>query len=200
MRARGAQVTDIVLLVVAADEGVMKQTLESVQCARYAQVPIVLAINQCDKTEADPEKLKKELPVYDVACEDYGGDIKAVHVSALMGDNLMALAEETITLAEVLELKADPTGPVERTVIESHKGRGPVTTATIQRGTLRKGSIMVAGKSWMKVCLMFDENGKTINEACPSMPVGIIGWRDLFSAGDEILEVESEPRAREVVA
>ncbi|XP_030776453.1 translation initiation factor IF-2, mitochondrial [Rhinopithecus roxellana] len=117
------------------------------------------------------------------------------------GNNLMALAEATIALAEMLELKADPNGPVEGIVIESFtdKGRGPVTTAIIQRGTLRKGCILVAGNCWAKVRLMFDENGKTIHEAHPSMPVGITGWRDLPSAGEEILEVESEPRAREVV-
>ncbi|XP_078413069.1 translation initiation factor IF-2, mitochondrial isoform X3 [Cetorhinus maximus] len=201
MRARGANVTDIVILVVAADDGVMKQTIESIQHAKNFNVPIILAINKCDKPEANHEKVKKELLAYDVICEEYGGDVQSINVSALKGDNLMALAEATIALSEVLELKADCTGPVEGTVIEcrNDKGKGPVTTAIIQRGTLTKGCVLVAGKSWAKVRLMFDENNKPMKTAGPSTPVEIVGWKELPSAGDEILEVESEQRAREVL-
>ncbi|TTI30680.1 Translation initiation factor IF-2, mitochondrial [Bagarius yarrelli] len=201
MRARGALVTDIITLVVAADDGVMKQTIESIEHAKKAKVPIIVAVNKCDKPKAEPQKVKQALLAHDVVCEEFGGDVQAIHLSALKGKNLMELAEAIVALAEMLQLKADPKGLVEGTVIESHmsKGKGPVTMAIIKRGTLKTGCTLVAGKAWAKVRLLFDENSKTITSAGPGIPVEIVGWRELPSAGEAILEVESEQRAREVV-
>lgn len=202
MRARGANATDIVVLVVAADDGVMDQTVESILHAKTAKVPIIVAVNKCDKPQSDPERVKKELLSYGIICEEFGGDVQAIHISALKGEGLKELAEAVVALAEVLELKAEPDGAMEGLVIESRtdRGQGPISTALVQRGALRRGAVLVSGQTWARVRFMFDETGSVLDRAGPGRAVQVCGWRDLPSAGDTILEMETEQRAREVVS
>lgn len=202
MRARGVNSTDIVVLVVAADDGVMGQTVESIRHAKTAKVPIIVAVNKCDKPQSDPERVKKELLSHDVICEEFGGDVQAIHISALKGDGLEELAEAVVALAEVLELKAEQDGPMEGLVLESRtdRGQGPVSTALVQRGALQMGAVLVSGRAWARVRFMFDENSSVLDRAEPGRAVQVCGWRELPSAGESILEVETEQRAREVVS
>lgn len=197
MRQRGAQVTDIVVLVVAADDGVMPQTQEAIQHAHAANVPIVVAINKCDKPGVDTSRVKQELARYNVHLEEIGGDVPCVEVSGLTGKNLDQLEETIVTLSEILELKADKTsGAAEGVVIESQieKGRGNVATILVQQGTLKAGSVVVAGQTWCKVRSMTDYQGKPVKEATPGMPIKVIGWKDVPSAGDEMLTATDEVR------
>ncbi|CAB3375148.1 Hypothetical predicted protein [Cloeon dipterum] len=201
MRARGADSTDIVVLVVAADDGVMEQTVESIRMAKEANVPIIVAINKIDKPKADVDYTRKMLLTQGIELEEFGGDIQSVPISALKGTNLKTLIEAIALQAEIMDLKAEPTGYMEGVVIESKTdpGRGKLSTALVQRGTLRKGCILVAGTAWAKVRAMFDDTGRPLTEAPPATPVEILGWRELPSAGDEIIEVESERVAQEVL-
>lgn len=201
MRARGAKVTDLVVLVVAADDGVMEQTVESIRMAKAAEVPIIVAINKIDKKEADIERTKDMLVPHGIQVEDRGGDVQAVPISALAGTNLDMLSEVIVLQAELMDLKGDPRGMVEGVVVESRTDprRGKLATVIVQRGTLQKGTVLVAGLAWAKVRAMFNEWGQPIQHAPPSTPVEVLGWRELPSAGSEIIEVESEKRAHEVM-
>lgn len=200
MRARGAQATDIVILVVAADDGVMPQTQEAVQHARAAGVPIVVAINKMDKPEANPDNIKNGLAALDVIPEEWGGDTQFVPVSAKAGQGIDTLLEAVLLQAEVLELKATPSAPGRGVVVESRldKGRGPVATVLIQDGTLRQGDMVLCGVNYGRVRAMLDENGKPVKEAGPSIPVEILGLDGTPDAGDELTVVADEKKAREV--
>src|SRR5262245_61536743 len=200
MRARGAKVTDIVILVVAADDGVMPQTIEAIHHAKAAEVPIVVAINKIDKHEANPDKVKQELVAQSVVPEEYGGDSPFVPVSAKTGKGIDELLEQVLLQADVLELKAPGDAPAEGIVIEARldKGRGPVATVLVQSGTLRRGDVLLAGSSFGRVRAMLDENGGAVPEAGPSIPVEIQGLSDVPGAGEDVMALGDERKAREI--
>src|SRR5450756_1079938 len=200
MRARGAKATDIVILVVAADDGVMPQTREAIKHARAAGVPIVVAINKIDKPDASPERVKNELVVEEVVPEEFGGDSPFVSVSAKTGQGIDALLEQVLLQAEVLELKAPVDAMAKGLVIEAQldKGRGPVATVLVQSGTLKTGDVVLAGSTYGRVRAMLDENGKTIKTAGPSIPVEIQGLTEVPQAGDDFMVLSDERRAREI--
>ncbi len=200
MRARGAQATDIVILVVAADDGVMPQTKEAIAHAKAGNVPIVVAINKIDKPEANPERVKQELVAADVIPEEYGGDVPFICVSAKSGQGVDELLENVLLQAEILELKAVKEGPAKGVVIESRldRGKGAVASVLVQSGTLKRGDIVLAGATFGRVRAMLDENGKQVQHAGPSIPVEIQGLSGVPQAGDEILVLQEEKRAREL--
>ena len=199
MRARGAQATDIVVLVVAADDGVMPQTKEAIQHARAANVPLIVAVNKMDKPEADPERVRSELAVEEVVPEEWGGEEIFVPVSAISGDGVDQLLDSIVLQAEVLELKASPERRCRGVVVESalDKGRGPVATVLVQDGTLRQGDMLLAGQEFGRVRAMFDETGQAIKEAGPSMPAEVLGLSGVPNAGDDVLAVADERKARD---
>ena len=200
MRARGAKVTDLVILVVAADDGVMPQTVEAIAHAKAAGVPMIVAVNKIDKGDANPTRVKTELLQHEVQVEDMGGETQAVEVSATKAIGLDKLEEAILLQAEILDLKANPDRPAEGAVVEAKldKGRGPVATVLVQRGTLKVGDIVVAGAEWGRVRLLANERGESVKEAGPSTPIEVLGLSAAPEAGDEMVVVENEARAREV--
>ncbi|MBQ8348046.1 MAG: translation initiation factor IF-2 [Ruminococcus sp.] len=201
MRARGANITDIAILVVAADDGIMPQTVESINHAKAAGVSIIVAINKMDKEGANPDRIKEELTKYDLVCEDWGGDVICVPVSAKTGEGIDELLENVLLVAEVKELKANPERLAKGTVIEARldKGRGPIATLLVQNGTLKQGDVLIAGTSVGRVRVMTNDKGRTVKSAGPSVPVEITGLADVPSAGDIFNAVEDERLARELV-
>jgi translation initiation factor IF-2 len=200
MRARGAKATDVVILVVAADDGVMPQTIEAVHHAKAAGVPIVVAVNKVDKPEANPERVKQELVSHEVVPEDWGGEVMFREVSAKTGQGIDELLEAVLLQAEVLELKAPHNTPAKGLVIEGRldKGRGPVATILVQSGTLKRGDMLLAGSSFGRVRAMLDEAGQEVKEAGPSIPVEILGLSDVPMSGEEVIVLNDERKAREI--
>jgi translation initiation factor IF-2 len=200
MRARGANATDIVILVVAADDGVMPQTKEAVHHAKAAGVPIVVAINKIDKPEANPDRVKTELVAEEVVPEEYGGESPFISVSAKTGTGIDELLENVLLQAEVLELKAPKDTPAKGLIVEARidKGRGPVATVLVQSGTLKKGDVLLAGAAFGRIRAMLDENGRSVEEAGPSIPVEILGMTEVPQAGDEMMVLGDERKAREI--
>src|SRR5436190_2020726 len=200
MRARGAKVTDIVVLVVAADDGVMPQTIEAINHAKAAKVPLIVAINKIDKPDAKPERVRTELLQYEVQVESLGGDVGDVELSATKKSNIDKLLEMIGLQAEILDLKANPTRPAEGTVIEAKldRGRGPVATVLVQRGTLHVGDLVVAGAEWGRVRALVNDRGDSIEQAGPSLPVEVLGFSGTPEASDRLAVVETEARAREL--
>ncbi|MBO5164081.1 MAG: translation initiation factor IF-2 [Ruminococcus sp.] len=201
MRARGANITDIAILVVAADDGIMPQTVESINHAKSAGVQIIVAINKMDKEGANPDRIKEELTKYDLVCEDWGGDVICVPVSAKTGEGIDELLENVLLVAEVQDLKANPDRLAKGTVIEARldKGRGPIATLLVQNGTLKQGDVLIAGTAVGRVRVMTNDKGKKVKEAGPSVPVEITGLAEVPSAGDIFNAVEDERLARELV-
>ncbi|SEH46114.1 translation initiation factor IF-2 [Magnetospirillum fulvum] len=200
MRARGAKVTDIVVLVVAADDGIMPQTVEAIRHAKAAGVPIIVAINKIDKPDANPERVRQELLQHELVTEDLGGDVLAIEVSAKKRMNLDKLEEAILLQAEILDLRANPDRTAQGVVIEAkmEKGRGSVATVLVQKGTLRVGEVFVAGSEWGRVRALVDDRGNSITEAGPSSPVEVLGLQGTPAAGDDFVIVDDEARAREV--
>ena len=201
MRARGAQVTDIVILVVAADDGVMPQTVEAINHARAAKVPIVVAINKIDKPDANPERVKRQLADLGLVVEEWGGDTVCVPISAKREQGISDLLENLFLVADILELKADADRAAEGVVIEAKldKTKGPLATFLVQKGTLRRGNIVVAGDTWGKIKAMFDDTGKQVHKAEPSTPVKVLGLNEVAKSGDLFIVVPDEHEARSIV-
>jgi translation initiation factor IF-2 len=200
MRARGAKLTDIVILVVAADDGVMPQTIEAIQHARAAKVPVIVAINKIDKSDANPDRVKQDLIAHELVSEEYGGDVQMVPVSAKTGEGVDALLDAVLLQAEVMELKAATEGRASGVVVEAtlDKGRGPVATLLVQDGTLKKGDYLVCGVQYGRVRALFDERGEQVESAGPSIPVVLLGLSGVPNAGDDFVVVEDERLAKDV--